>query len=325
MQHYYNEFDSKTAAWLRELAAHGHIPHGVIDERSITDLVPADVAGDGQRHFFAGIGGWAEALRLAGWPPGRSVWTGSCPCQPYSTAGKQKGNEDERDLWPAFARLIRECRPDTIFGEQVPGAIGHGWLDRVHADLEREGYAVGHCVLGAHSVQAPHIRQRLYWVANSTSERGRGRQSPRTGRSAESGRSSAVGGLGDASGQRLPERISDGRVQRRAGLAPTRETAELPSHACGLGNSNGSGSFTGGESSTTDGHGRSTEPTGSGPWGSYRVIQCRDGKARRIPVEPEFFPLADGVSARVVRLRGYGNAIVPQVAAVFIKAFLEAS
>lgn len=122
-------------------------------------------------HFFAGVGGWPYALRLAGWPDERPVWTGSCPCQPYSSAGKGKGDQDDRNLWPDFFRLIRECRPECVIGEQVENAIGHGWLDGISADLEGEKYAVGSVVLGAHSAGAPHIRQRLYWVAKSNRER----------------------------------------------------------------------------------------------------------------------------------------------------------
>ena len=162
---YYNEFDAKTAAWLNELIRAGAIPAGDVDTRSICDVLPADIAGYDQCHFFAGIAGWSVALRLAGWPEDRPVWTGSCPCQPYSCAGKGKGDSDERNLWPQFYRLIRECRPERVFGEQVASAIGHGWLDGISADLEAENYACGAIVLGAHSVGAPHIRQRLYWVA----------------------------------------------------------------------------------------------------------------------------------------------------------------
>ena len=164
---YYNEYDAKTAAWLKQLITDGLVPHGDVDTRSITEVTAGDLSGYTQCHFFAGIGGWSLALQLAGWPRGRPVWTGSCPCQPFSSAGKQKGAEDERHLWPAFFNLIRQCRPEHVFGEQVASAIGHGWLDGVSADLESEGYACGATVLGAHSVGAPHIRQRLYWVAHT--------------------------------------------------------------------------------------------------------------------------------------------------------------
>lgn len=163
---YYNEWDKPTAAWLQELINQGLIPNGHIDTRSIADVQPGDLDGYTQCHFFAGIGGWPLALQLAGWPTDRPVWTGSCPCQPFSAAGKQKGHDDERHVWPEMFRLARVCRPDTIFGEQVEGAVRLGWLDGVSADLETEGYAVGAAVLGAHSVGAPHIRQRLYWVAD---------------------------------------------------------------------------------------------------------------------------------------------------------------
>ena len=164
---FYNEFDPKAAAWLRELIRCGHIPDGVVDERSIADIHPTELSGYTQCHFFAGIGGWSLALRLAGWPDTKPVWTGSCPCQPYSNAGKGEGNADPRNLWPVFFNLIRECHPDICFGEQVESAVRHGWLDGVSADLESQGYACGAVVLGAHSVGAPHIRQRLYWVADS--------------------------------------------------------------------------------------------------------------------------------------------------------------
>ena len=163
---YYNDCDPFAVAWLKNLVSRGVIAPGDVDERPIQEVKPDDVRGYTQCHFFAGIGGWAEALRLAGWGD-RPVWTGSCPCQPWSAAGKGEGAADDRHLWPEWFRLIRECRPERVFGEQVAGAIGHGWLDLVSTDLEAEGYAVGACVLGAHSVGAPHIRQRLWFVADT--------------------------------------------------------------------------------------------------------------------------------------------------------------
>ena len=175
MSVYYNEHDPTAAAWLRQLITEGLIADGEVDTRSITEVQPSDLDGLTQCHFFAGIGGWSYALRLAGWDDDRPVWTGSCPCQPFSAAGAQAGGDDSRHLWPAWFRLIAECRPDVVFGEQVESAIAHGWLDLVCDDLEREGYAVGAVGLPACSLGAPHIRQRLWFVADAANpRRGRG-------------------------------------------------------------------------------------------------------------------------------------------------------
>jgi DNA (cytosine-5)-methyltransferase 1 len=168
---YYNEWDKKTAAWLRELIKAGLLPKGEVDERSITEIQPNDLVGFRQCHFFAGIGGWPYALTLSGWPEDREVWTGSCPCQPLSCAGQRKGHADERHLWPAFYRLIAERKPATVFGEQVSGKDGREWLAGIRADLETVGYAVGAADLCAASVGAPHIRQRIWWVADYNSAR----------------------------------------------------------------------------------------------------------------------------------------------------------
>jgi DNA (cytosine-5)-methyltransferase 1 len=164
MTAYYNEYDPKAAAWLRELIKQGQIANGVVDERSIEDVTPNELTDFTQCHFFAGIGVWSYALRRAGWDDDRPVWTGSCPCQPFSAAGKGAGFADERHLWPAFHHLISQCRPDIVLGEQVASKDGLNWLDLVHADLEATGYASGAVDLCAAGVGAPHIRQRLWWV-----------------------------------------------------------------------------------------------------------------------------------------------------------------
>ena len=167
MAAYYNEIEPYAAQWLRNLIKAGHIADGEVDTRSIVDVRPADLAGFTQAHFFAGIGGWSHALRLAGWPDDRPIWTGSCPCQPFSVAGKGAGVDDPRHLWPHFFRLITAVRPPVVMGEQVAGAAGYGWLDGVRADLEAEGYASRGVDIPACAVDAPHIRSRIYWIAEN--------------------------------------------------------------------------------------------------------------------------------------------------------------
>jgi hypothetical protein len=141
MTAYYNEIEPYAADWLENLIADGLIAPGIVDRRDIRDVTPADLSGFTQCHFFAGIGVWSLAARRAGWPDERPLWTGSCPCQPFSAAGAGNGTADERHLWPHWHHLIRVCRPEVIAGEQVEAAIGHGWFDLVQTDLEGEGYA----------------------------------------------------------------------------------------------------------------------------------------------------------------------------------------
>jgi len=167
---YYNEIDPFAAAWLRQLVQAGHIAPGDVDERDIRDVSPDDLRKYTQCHFFAGIGVWSYALRSAGWADDRPVWTGSCPCQPFSAAGARGGVADERHLWPHWHHLIRECRPASIFGEQVASKDGLGWFDLVSSDMEGEGYAIGASDLCAAGVGAPHIRQRLWFYARDSRE-----------------------------------------------------------------------------------------------------------------------------------------------------------
>ena len=331
MTAYYNEHEPYAAQWLRNLIAAGHIAAGDVDARDVQDVTPDDLAGYAQCHFFAGIGGFSYALRLAGWPDDRPVWTGSCPCQPFSTAGNRAGTDDPRHLWPEWFRLIRECRPVTAIGEQVASAIAHGWLDGVSADLEAEGYTVGAVVLGAHSVGAPHIRQRLWWVADRVGVSDRpGRRSgivateaARHGDPAES--TSRSDGLADA--ERAERRAVDhARGNARGhGLPPGEESAGR-TRSGGEDGRLGDAAPHGRVEERADarrGRERSAPEGGEQrPWDDSELIPCADGRARRIP-QSGIFPLADGVPGRVGRLRAYGNAICPQVAAVFIRAYRD--
>lgn len=332
---YYNEHDPKAAAWLRELIKAGHIPAGEVDERSILDVRAVELSRFTQCHFFAGIGGWSLALRLAGWPDDKPVWTGSCPCQPFSAAGKQMGTADSRHLWPAFRRLILHGAPSVVFGEQVASKLGRDWLVGVRANLETMGYAVGSADLCAAGIGAPHIRQRLFWVADAGHEQARWCARPGE---TESGRAFGEpsgrgddGGLADVLKPGLEGHAGHGDDRNepgRNGAHKIGSTAESGGSG-GMGNAKCEGSLSGSHGgihcSEARRGPRDVEPKRSGDadfWSAYDLIPCADGKARRI--EPGTFPLAHGVSGRVGLLRGYGNAIVPQVAAQFIRAYLEA-
>lgn len=188
MTAYYNEVDPYAARTLRNLIAAGELPPGDVDERSVEDVLPSDLRGYAQCHFFAGIGGWPLALRMAAFPEDEQVWTGSCPCQPFSAQGSRAGLADERHLWPVWFHLIRECRPGVIFGEQVEAAIAHGWLDLVRSDLEGEGYALGCKGLPAASIGARHGRPRLFWTATDTQRHEQSRLEPRRGQVGRMGR-----------------------------------------------------------------------------------------------------------------------------------------
>lgn len=369
---YYNEIDPHAAATIREMMDAGIIAPGHVDERSITDVTPNDLRGYTQCHFFAGIAGWSIALQLARWQAGRRVWSMSCPCQPWSPAGKGLGAKDERHLWPAAFDLIRQCRPDVVFGEQVAGAVAKGWLDGIQADLEAEGYALGSAVLGAHSIGAPHIRPRIYWVAKPaglpSSEHG-GEPRCQVGRPAQKTDPANRGGhhvrLAIANGDGL----GTGSRDQRGPAQPGSENRDHPQRCgglCGLGESVGeglegyAGDGGGGEKSRRVGQ----DPLGSvaandnslsAPWRDSIWLQCADGKLRRIPAQSILQPVADGISAggglvlppgfagdeaaaviqaiqgfplaqkfrfRSDILKRVGNAIVPQVAAMFIQACL---
>jgi DNA (cytosine-5)-methyltransferase 1 len=291
---YYNENDPRAAAWLRELIKAKLITDGEIDERSIKDVLPSDVLGFARCHFFAGIGGWDHSLNIAGYDRWDTVtWTGSCPCQPFSAAGKGAGFDDERHLWPDWFWLIAQCRPGVIFGEQVESAVKHGWLDLVQDDLEGIGYAVGAHGLPACSVGAPHIRQRVWFVADRDKN-----------------------GCDPASGVRSNNQEYHAKPRRESGELVQSSVAGLEGHA--------------GHGDDGNEPGRIGSPPGGptpeagatrGFWNPADWLPCRDGKAR--PVGPGTFPLAHGVPARVGRLRGYGNAIVPPLAAEVIKTYME--
>ena len=295
MAAYYNEIDPYAADWLRNLIKSGHIADGVVDERSISDVRPNELQEFTQCHFFAGIGIWSHALRSAGWDDERPVWTGSCPCQPFSQSGTRKGVLDERHLWPHWHHLIAECRPSTIFGEQVASKDGLGWLDLVQADMEGEDYAFGAFDMCSAGFGAPHIRQRLWFVADS----------------------------GDTGSQGRVSRGSDTQRQDQHGHVGCGGTVDGVDHAISIGRDAGRqwdhGQNVGKQfdSDVEDGGADKT----NGFWGDVDWLGCRDGKWR--PVRSDSFPLVNGATSRVGRLRAYGNAITAQVAQGLIESYME--
>lgn len=217
MSAYYNEIDPYAAQWLRNLITAGHIAPGFVDERSIEDVTPNELRGYTQCHFFAGIGVWSHALRQAGWPDDKPVWTGSCPCQPFSTAGKGGGFDDERHLWPAFHHLIEQCKPATVIGEQVASKDAESWLDLIQVDLEALDYAFGAVPFPSASVGAPHIRDRLYWVADASNVRYQKRKD--THRTRDSNKQSGNFDFwGEPSGFVPPSGLADAEVKQRGGV-----------------------------------------------------------------------------------------------------------
>lgn len=292
MTAYYNEIDPFAAQWLRNLIDAGHIAPGVVDTRSIEEVTAGDVRGFTQCHFFAGIGVWSYALRRAGWPDNRPVWTGSCPCQPFSVSGSRRGFDDPRHLWPVWFRLIAQCRPGAVFGEQVASRDGLDWFDAVQNDLENAGYACAAADLCAAGVGAPHIRQRLYWVADADLQYESA--AGNAARAGEPGRCGEIVGVVHVNNERRQgaisvcshEYVSTGRNENSETVA-------------GFG-----------------GNSRAVEVNGF--WRDADWLSCRDGKWR--PVEPGTFPLANGITARVGRLRAYGNAICAPLAETFIAA-----
>jgi DNA (cytosine-5)-methyltransferase 1 len=351
MTAYYNENDPEMVAWLRELISRGLLPDGVVDDRSILDVTPYDLQDFTQCHFFAGIGGWPAALKwIVHWPDDRPIWTGSCPCQPFSQAGEGKGFDDERHLWPAFFHLIRVCRPIEVYGEQVANNLA--WIDLVQDDMEGEDYTFIAGDLAAASVGAPHIRQRCFWSAHAgeylaarvayaeskgleggTGHSDRGQTQLGRGVLADSGvldqlgdayRSGPQGhawyvcreewksSLGPATSTSIFDQLADshGTVSQlvEGERARPAATKKLGAHS----EFDRCGELLSGRVGADPLHGR---------WSRADWLLSTDGRFR--PVEAGSFPLADGISERVVRLRGYGNAILPDVAAAFVFADQE--
>ncbi|EDL6700734.1 DNA cytosine methyltransferase [Salmonella enterica] len=322
---YYNEIDPFAAARLRVHMAAGRIMPGVVDERSIEDVRPDDLRGFVQVHFFAGVGIWSYALRRVVWEDSREVWTGSCPCQPFSAAGKGKGFADERHLWPPMHWLLGPRRPVVIFGEQSASAHANDWIDLVQADMEAMGYAFGACAFPAASVGAPNIRDRTYWVAHTHSECLEASQQRGPSGRIELADSCAAFGLDDSERQRQQAgRARDYRGHVRQQPCATGKNGWL-AHANSQRPQRG---ISWEENSQRENIDRSSGCGGAdcrpGPvngfWKDADWLKCTDGKWR--PVKSGLEPLVNGAASRVGRIRTYGNALNAEAAVVFIRSYM---
>ena len=344
---YYNEIERYCCDWLSNLMDAGEIPAGRIDDRDLWDVEPLDLTGYDQVHLCAGLGGWPAALRRAGWADDRPVWTVSCPCQPFSQAGKREGFVDERHLWPAVFWHISQCRPDRLIGEQVSSRDG---LDLVCSDLENAGYACGATVFPSAGVGAPNIRHRIWWVADRN-----GAERLAVANQGQRGRLTD-GGLVDAeSGGRGEHRLLGGAL---GGGEDTGQSALAVAAGDGSGRLGLFGSEGLPHSDTSHLRGarwwqerRAAEQSGGPrhPWRELEWIACSDGRQR--PVESALFELAPGLSADlgylradpvwpdnqekmilsplkqrvrgdVQKLRAFGNAINVEAAAAVITAWM---
>jgi DNA (cytosine-5)-methyltransferase 1 len=215
---------------------------------------------------------------------------GGFPCQPHSVAGKRRGAQDDRDLWPEYFRIVKELRPTWIFGENVPG-IRTTILDNIYADLESENYTVRTFNIPACAFNAPHIRKRIFILAYSAQQYGAIDRC----KTFKSGWSSEIitnpgiksGGLQLQSRKESNEIIQNSEISTN----PNRERLEK-------------------REGLTGNNGKEFETIIRNNWWT---------------VEPELGRVVDGISSRVDRLRCLGNAVVPQIIEWFGKMICEAN
>jgi len=210
---------------------------------------------------------------------GVTLLTGGFPCQPFSVAGKQRGKDDNRYLWPEMLRVIQEAKPAWIIGENVAGIVNLA-LDQVCADLEGQGYEVEPIIVPACAVDAPHRRDRVWILANATNG---GLQSRKNGGVFQCG-------------------------QRKTFTEECKQTSNAKG-SCSLANSVNKGLQ----------RTKLCEAFGESSGASRSASECFGIEGLYWPIEPNVGRVAHGVPNRVVKLRGLGNAIVPQVAAGIIR------
>ena len=250
------------------------------------------------------------------------IITGGYPCQPFSVAGNQLGEKDKRHLWPEMFRLVKECKPTWVVGENVSGHIKLG-LDTVLEDLESEGYSTRAFSISASSIGANHKRERVWVVGHSQHN---GSSSSTKSRSFEETSDNNQEGKNEAG-----ELAGAGRSNGGADVENTRRTLRQGSFF-GEENENEigqedayqferSGSSSGNGISNTD----SQRLQGLGTERELRESQEERsfGWERWWKFEPDVGRVAHGIPKRVDRLKGLGNSLVPAIPFIIGNSILE--
>lgn len=240
------------------------------------------------------------------------VICGGYPCQPFSTAGKRRGAEDDRHLWPEFSRLVAELRPTWVIGENVAGHISMG-LDSVLSDLEGKGYACRTFVVPACAIDAPHRRDRCWIIGYSDSD-----SEPDGPVNAEA---QGVSSMGDANGNGTNKRGVGQAIcdQNRHSQTQERKRHELKPRPIS------SSDVADAPSQRQQGSGQPIQRGSPAAHGEGQADQLVAKRGYAVwPTEPNVGRVADGVPRRVDRLRALGNAVVPQIPEMIGHAILEA-
>lgn len=332
----------------------------MIDIITEQQFCQTDVSGSAFTHLglFEGIGGFSLAARWIGWktlawcewnefgqrilkyhfPNAEGfgditkinftkyankidILTGGFPCQPYSLAGKRKGKEDDRHLWPEMLRAIREIQPPYVVGENVFGLInwnGAMVFNEVQTDLEAEGYEVWPYVLPACAINAPHRRDRVWFVAYNQHNRNRRREQQqeseqKTNRASENTRSN-----GCSNGEYDKQISNRNEWEFSPGGKKRLFTFDALQNA-----------------TNTNGTSKQREHIGQTRQGKFNGSDCGDGfnNFQNFPTQPPICGGDDGLPTeldgiaiskwRIESIKAFGNAIVPQVAYEIFKS-LEA-